>query len=370
MLTGLYPFSHGAIESNRRISPHVPTLATELRRSGFATAGFVSYEFLRRRYGFDVGFDIYDDFTTDLDTEAAERTARTGPLLNQQIIPWIEAHRARPFFLFVHYFDVHWDYDPPAPYDTMFDADYEGPDLRPFLENPAIHANMPKRHLEHLIALYDGEIRFTDDVVRQVVESLERSGIGDDTLIIVTADHGDEFFEHGDIGHQKTLYDEVARVPLIIRWPRGIEAGRSIEVPVSLVDLAPTVYELLGLDAPPGLEGASLGPLLVGGERPARPIYAHLSTRKRRQNVAMVRAGNAKYLQHLGMPRAELYDLAVDAGEQRNQFSAARERPLVDSLLAWLQQEWADYRHLPREEHQIVVDDHNTAKLRALGYVE
>jgi arylsulfatase A-like enzyme len=370
MLTGLYPFSHGAIEPNRRISSNAPTLATELRRTGFATAGFVSYEFLRRRYGFDVGFDLYDDFTTDLDTEAAERTARTGPLLNRQIVPWLEAHRGRPFLLFVHYFDVHWDYDPPPPYDTMFDADYEGPNLRPFLDNPAIHPGMPKRHLEHMIALYDGEIRFTDDVVREVVESLERWGLADDTLLIVTADHGDEFFEHGDVGHNKTLYDEVTRIPLIIRWPRGIAGGRRIDTPVSLVDLAPTVYELLGLDPPPGLEGTSLVPLLVGGERPGRPIYAHLSTRKRRHDVAMVRAGSTKYLQHLGMPRAELYDVAVDPHEKRNRFSAADERPLRDSLLAWLQQEWTAYRHLPREEHQIVVDDHNTAKLRALGYVE
>jgi len=370
MLTGLYPLSHGAIESNRRISPHAPTLATQLRRTGFATAGFVSYEFLRRRYGFDVGFDLYDDFTTDLDTEAQERTARTGPLLNQQIIPWIEAHRSRPFFLFVHYFDVHWDYDPPPPYDTMFDPDYEGPDLRPFLDNPAIHRGMPKRHLEHLIALYDGEIRFTDDVLRQVVESLERSGIAEDTLLIVTADHGDEFFEHGDIGHSKTLYDEVTRIPLIVRWPRGIPGARSVGVPVSLVDLAPTIYELLGVEPPPGLEGESLVPLLVGIERPAKPIYAHLATRKRENNWAMVRAGSTKYLQHLGMPRAELYDLDADSLEQRNQFGSARGRPLVDSLFAWLQQEWADYRELPRKDHQIVVDDRNTAKLRALGYVE
>ena len=370
MLTGLYPLSHVAIESNRRISPHAPTLATELRRTGFATAGFVSYEFLRRRYGFDTGFDLYDDFTTDLDTEAEERTARTGPRLNQQIIPWIEAHHDRPFFLFVHYFDVHWDYDPPPPYDTMFDPDYEGPDLRPYLDNPAIHRGMPKRHLEHLIALYDGEIRFTDDVLRQVVESLERSGIADDTLLIVTADHGDEFFEHGDIGHTKTLYDEVTHIPLIVRWPRGIPGGRSIDVPVSLVDLAPTVYQILGLEPPPGLEGDSLVPLLVGGERPARPIYAHLATRKRENNWAMVRAGSTKYLQHLAMPRAELYDLDVDAHEGRNQFGAAPGRPLVDSLFTWLQQEWMDYRRLPQKEHHIVVDEHNTAKLRALGYVE
>ena len=371
VLTGRYPFSHGAIEANRRISPQIPTLATQLGGRGFKTGGFVSYEFMRRRYGFHLGFDHYDDFTTDLNTEAEERKARTGPILNQQIIPWVEAHRDQPFFLFVHYFDVHWDYDPPPPYDTMFDADYQGPDLRPFLHNPAIRPGMPKRHLDHLIALYDGEIRFTDDVVREVIDSLDRLGIGQDTLLIITADHGDEFFEHGDVGHTRTLYEEVLRIPLIVRWPKGIPGGHTVDLPVSLVDLAPTVYELLGLDPPPGLEGQSLAPLLLGGQRAATPIYAHLTTRKRPNNWAMVRAGSQKYIQHLRMPRADLYDLNLDSLEQNSRLPSGESRPLVDSLFTWLQQEWTDYRELSRNDNlDIVVDDSNTEKLRALGYIE
>ena len=370
MLTGRYPLSHGAIEATRRISPQVPSLAAQLGEQGFKTGGFVSYEFLRRRYGFHVGFDHYDDFTTDLNTEAEERKARTGPILNQQVIPWIEAHRDQPFFLFVHYFDVHWDYDPPPPYDTMFDAQYEGPDLRPFLDNPAIHPGMPKRHLDHLIALYDGEIRFNDDVLREVVDSLDRLGIGQDTLLIITSDHGDEFFEHGDTGHTNTLYDEVIWIPLIVRWPKGIPGGRSVDLPVSLVDLAPTVYGLLGLDPPAGLEGRSLVPLLLGGQLPATPIYAHLTSRKRPNNWAMVRTGSLKYLQHLRMPRAELYDLNVDSLEQKSRLPSGESRPLADSLFTWLQQEWEDYRELSRNGLDIVIDDSNTKKLRALGYIE
>lgn len=369
MLTGRYPLSHGAVTANQRISSATPTLATIFKRAGYVTAGFVSYEFLRRRYGFNVGFDHFDDFTTDLDTEAEERTARTGPLLNAQIIPWIEA-QDRPFFLFIHYFDVHWDYDPPPPFDTMFDPDYTGPDVRPFLNNPAIHLGMPKRHLEHFIALYDGEIRFTDQIVGDIMTTMDRLGIGRDTLLIVTADHGDEFFEHGNTGHTKSLYDEVMKVPLIVRWPRGLAGGRVVTPPVSLVDLAPTVYDLAGLPAPEGLEGQSLVPLLLGKGRRTTLIFGHLMGHKRLYNWAMVRQGNDKYLHHLRMPHAELYDLTADPGEQSNRLGDHDGEVLGGPLLAWLRQQWAAYRQLPKQEHQIVVDSHNTERLRALGYIE
>lgn len=369
MLTGRYPLSHGAVTADRRISSATPTLASALKRAGYSTGGFVSYEFLRRRYGFHIGFDHYDDFTTDLDTDAEERTARTGPLLNSQIIPWIEAQK-RPFFLFIHYFDVHWDYDPPPPFDTVFDPEYVGPDLRPFLDNPAIHPGMPKRHLDHLIALYDGEIRFTDQVVGEIVTTMDRLGIGQDTLLIVTADHGDEFFEHGSKGHTQTLYDEVMRVPLIVRWPRGLASGQVVDAPVSLVDLAPTVYDLTGLPAPAGIEGRSLAPLLLGKDRPTAPIYGHLTGRKRPHNWAMVRRGGKKFLQHLRTPHAELYDLAIDPGEQKNLFGDTDAQSLTDPLLDWLRQQWAAYRLLPENEQQIVMDSHNTERLRALGYIE
>jgi arylsulfatase A-like enzyme len=374
MLTGLHPLSHGAVTAERRIAPDAPMLPAELRRAGFATGGFVSYEFLRRRYGFDVGFDHYDDFTTDRDTEKEERSERMGPLLNAEIIPWIARHAERPFFLFIHYYDVHWNYDPPPPFDTMFDPDYAGPDLRPFLDNPAIHRDMPARHLAHLLSLYDGEIRFTDGVVGEVIAALERGGIADDTLLLITADHGDEFFEHGGIGHSRTLYDEVVRVPLIARWPNGLPAGHVVETPVSLVDLAPTVYDLVGVTAPAGIEGRSLAPLMLGAPAPARPVYAHLAGRKRQNNWTMVRDGDAKYLAQTRAPHTELYDVGADPREGDDRFAARAMRETRDEragqLLAWLEQQWDAYAARPARAGRIVIDDRNTEKLRALGYVE
>ena len=370
MLTGRYPLSHGAVLRDRRLSSATPTLATVLRGAGYTTGGFVSYEFLRRRYGFDAGFDYFDDFTTELGTEEDQRSQPTGPLLNAQIIPWIERNAERPFFLFVHYFDVHYHYDPPPPYDTMFDPDYVGPDLRQFTRNPAIHAGMPRRHLEQLIALYDGEIRFTDRVVGEVIETIDRLGIGGRTLFIVTADHGEEFFEHGEKAHGRTLYDEVLLVPLLMRWPDGFAAGHVVDVPVSLVDLAPTIYDLVGVAPSPGLEGRSLVPLAFGEQSAPAPIYAHLFTPKRPIISAMIRSGNEKYLQDLHSPRAGFYELEADPGEHLNLVDEKRGRVLAGPLLAWLRQQWSAHRELPSNESRIVIDSDNIDRLRALGYVD
>jgi arylsulfatase A-like enzyme len=373
MFTGRYPLSHGTVLRHHRLSAGLPTVPGMLRNAGYMTAGFVSFEYLRRRYGFHQGFDYYDDFSTDFDTVEEEQSRTTGPLLNRQIIPWIEENADGPFFLFVHYFDVHYNYDPPRPYDTMFDPDYEGPDLRQFTKNPAIHPGMPQRQLEHLIALYDGEIRHTDAVVGAVIATVDRLGLGDDTLVIVTADHGDEFFEHGNKGHGTTLYEEVVRVPLLMRWPKGLEAGRVVETPVSLVDLAPTIFDFTGVAPPDGMEGRSLAALLPNDGRDradGTPVYAHLHTRKRPLIWAMVRSGGDKYLQNLHAPESELYDLRVDPGEQHQRADATTAASLATPLASWLSQQWNAARRLPAAERHIVVDDHNIERLRALGYVD
>jgi len=370
-LTGRYPLSHGAVTLDRRLSTATPTIPTILGPAGFTTGGFVSFEFLRRRYGFDAGFEYFDDFTTAVDGNNEEHHLTTGPLLNAEIVPWIENHANRPFFLFVHNFDVHYDYNPPAPYDTMFDDDYSGPDLRRYSQNPNIHADMPARHLEQFVALYDGEIRFTDTVIGEIIDAIDRAGVGDDTLLIVTADHGEEFFDHGDRGHGTTMYEEVMRVPLIMRWPRGLEAGRTVETPVSVVDLAPTIYDLTGVDGPVGLDGESLAPLMNGADVSPRPIYGHLYARKRPIITAMVRLGSEKYVQDLRAPQAQLFDLGSDPQELRNALGMSDSAPLTTPMVAWLGQQWRAYRALPTAtEGHIEVDQQNINNLRALGYVD
>jgi arylsulfatase A-like enzyme len=370
-LTGRYPLSHGAITLDRRLSTATPTIPTILGPAGFTTGGFVSFEFLRRRYGFDAGFDYFDDFTTAVDGNNEEHHLTTGPLLNAEIVPWINKHADRPFFLFVHNFDVHYDYNPPAPYDTMFDDDYDGPDMRRYSQNPHIRADMPARYLEQFVALYDGEIRFTDTVIGEIIDAIDRAGIGDDTLVIVVADHGEEFFDHGDRGHGTTMYEEVMRVPLIMRWPRGLKAGRTIDTPVSVVDLAPTIYDLTGVDGPAGLDGESLAALMSGADVSPRPIYGHLYARKRPIITAMVRLGSAKYVQDLREPHAQLFDLGSDPQEVRNALGTGDSEPLTTPMVAWLGQQWRAYRALPTAtEGHIEVDQHNINRLRALGYVD
>jgi arylsulfatase len=159
-------------------------------------------------------------------------------------------------------------------------------------------------------------------------------------------------------------------VPLLVHWPEGLAAGRVVQDPVSLADLAPTIYELLGVEAPPGIEGKSLVPLLNGGRDQSRLVYAHLHTPKRPIIWAMVRQGKEKYLEDLNAPRAELYELDVDPGEQRNRISEATSQGLATPLLVWLAQQWGAYRALPSAERNIVIDSQNIQKLRALGYVD
>ena len=129
----------------------------------------------------------------------------------------------RPFFVFLHMWDVHYDFDPPPPFDTMFDPDYRGTvTSEDFETGTTVHAGMDRRDLQHVVALYDGEIRYTDGYVQRIVDAVARAAPLDDTIVVVTSDHGEEFYEHGDKGHHKALYDESIRIPLIIRYPPRI----------------------------------------------------------------------------------------------------------------------------------------------------
>ena len=143
---------------------------------------------------------------------------------------WSADGRSRPFFMFLHLWDVHYDYTPPAPFDRMFDPDYTGTITGDdFMPNPRVNAHMDRRDLDHIIALYDGEIRFTDGMLEQVVARLEQLGVS--TIpVVVTADHGDEFFEHGRKGRQQSTTDST-HVPLVMRFPATIHPGTDVGTP-------------------------------------------------------------------------------------------------------------------------------------------
>jgi arylsulfatase A-like enzyme len=256
----------------------------------------------------------------------------------------------------------------------MFDPDYRGTvTTEDFETDSTVHAGMDPRDLAHVIALYDGEIRYTDEHLGRVIELLRRLGVLDDTLVVVTADHGEEFYEHGNKGHHKTLYDESIRVPLVLRFPRRVPAGTTVDAQARLADVAPTILALTDTPVPPvfGLDpsleyaGRSLLPALGGVSLPPVPAFASLQP----QAMAAVRRQDRKLIvSPFATPSQLLFDLAADPGEQRDRTAAdaATAAALNGELRAW-----KDTAALAAKgTDAAAMDDEHKAALRALGYVK
>lgn len=292
LFTGLYGATHGVVDNGLSLSGDHVTLAEVLKGEGYETAGFFGGPYLHPTFGVAQGFDTYvscmgatpGDASGDairdsaMAPDAPSHTDITGPRTRERVQAWAEARTTDdPYFLFVHLWDVHYDFNPPAPYATLFaDADYDGLADGRLMTNPAIRPGMAPADLAQVKALYDGEIRFTDFVLAGIIGDLRELGLLEDTVIVVTADHGEEFFEHGNKGHNKTLFDEVLRIPLVVVWPGEIEPGRVIEDQVQLVDLAPTLARLSGFAGDLPSQGADLAPLLTGSSMTPRDALSGL----------------------------------------------------------------------------------------------
>ena len=386
MLTSRYVLSHGVIARNDGLPEKIPTLAESLKTAGFATGGVVAAAFLDARYGFARGFDSYDEsaiavkmYQPNLVAGPAPETIKlahsSDPAAESTdlAMKWVQEHQDRRFFLFLHYWDVHFDYDPPPPYDTMFDPDYQG-SLSPegFIFNRAINRKMDRRDLEHVLALYDGEIRWVDDHLGRLLRQLDQLGLSGRTAVIITADHGDEFFEHGGKGHTKTLYSEVLHVPLIIRAP-GVPAGLLVETPASQVDLMPTVLDLAGVPGPAAMEGLSLRAALRGEDLPARKeVHAWLCANLFWAGCQAMQYSQEGALIHRFQPmRIEFYG-PDDFAQQRN-LSRGRAWPRRSELaqmFATLESEWRAYRSLEAEKGTVKLSEAESEHLRALGYTQ
>ena len=337
LLTALYPEVHGVTEDGLRMTADQLLLSEVLRSAGYRTAAFVSAPFLNRIYGFDQGFDLYDDVTIPLKRHRESHRGSTGAALHGAITRWLGEGHGEPFFLFLHYWDVHFDYEPPPAFVAPFDPGYRGAaEFRNFEKNRAIHPGMPEADLARLVALYDGEIAYTDHHLGLLFDELERLGKLEDSLVVVTGDHGDEFFEHGEKGHMKNLFETTLRVPLVVRFPGGAAGGTRVAEPVSLVDVGPTLLDALGVARPPVFDGESLVDLAAGQRRRRpRPIFAGLYGRS-----WAVRSGDLKLVrvERTGEPPSEaLFDLAADPGEVEDLAPSRRDeaRQLSDLLARW-----------------------------------
>jgi hypothetical protein len=274
-------------------------------------------------------------------------------------LAWLREQRGKPVFLFVHYFDPHWPYAPPERFRSLFptpprddrEAAYDA--ISRYLD-PLVP--IPDDYRRYLIDRYDGEIRFTDEQIGRLLDGLREAGRADRTWIVVTGDHGEEFKDHGSMGHGRRLYEEVVRVPLVVAGPgaadaRPEDAVRAVRspVPVSGIDLAPTLLDLAGRrPLPAGLHGRSLRGLIhpaapAPGTTPAAgpgpSVDRTLLSETMRLNAfgKAVRSGSWKLIHSMDENRSELFDLAADPGERRDR---ADERP--DELRLLMQAMFAE----------------------------
>jgi len=351
ILSGLYVFQH------RNEVEGIPLLAEFLLERGYRTAAFVDGGQMSARFGMAKGFETY--FDTGL--EHVEGAFVGGGLadINPEVIAWLKGRTRSRFFALVHTYDVHCPYTPPEPYRSMFVEEGFEPGFEVEGKCGLTYFNKLKlkpRDFEYISALYDGGVRYADAKLAEILEALERLGVADRTVIIVTSDHGEALGERNFVGHNR-VYDVHLKVPWILHLPtnRHLE----IEGPVQLIDLLPTVLGVLGIAVPDGLSGVDLGAALAEGRlSPRRSRFAeHADTSTVRVDARWT------LLLRKGTPQG-LYDLHVDRTEEDN---LIRQRPeLVGTL-------YQAYRRLqvPGDPTRAIPDDldeKTIEQLRALGY--
>ena len=366
MLTALSPEVHQVIKDGVRLSENATVCTEILKEAGYLTAGVVSAPYLQSEFGYNQGFDLYDDYTIYHFDHHESHQNITSPKIHKRVKKWLEQNHRHSFFLFIHYWDVHYDYKPPTPYDTMFDPDYKGDiTAENFERNDKINACIPKQDLEHIIALYDGEIAYTDFYIGKLMKYLKQLGIYDKTLVILTADHGDEFFEHGQKGHRKTLFDETLKVPLIIKFPLNQWKRKRIDKQVQIIDIVPTFLSYLSFNCNCNFQGESLMPLITDETKEFEPRhFADLHGQ-----LKCVRTNQAKYIT-AKKQREQLFDLQKDKMEQHeiSMSESDRRERMHKTLMNWLETADILAKNLGKSEFEYEED--LKKRLRSLGYIQ
>ncbi len=296
ILTGLLPSSHGVTDFAIPLAPAHQTWAELLKEKGYHTAAFIGAVILDSKTlapGLDRGFDYYDNFPEHSQTKSRwGRVERRGMDVVQDAETWLNAHPAGPHFVWVHLYDPHDPYEPPAPYSEQYKD-----------------------------RLYDGEIAYADSVLSNFVDYLKKQGWYENALLIVVADHGEGLGEHHEDTHGIFLYDSTTHVPLLVKLPSRGNAGKVVDAQVRTTDILPTVLDLLNVPAP-ALHGESLKPYFTGTEAASRAAFGETDY-PLRFGWAPLRSVRAEGFKFIEAPRPELYDLHADAGELKNSYEVS-----------------------------------------------
>jgi len=385
IFTGLYPFQHGVdrglvqrgeVTRQPALGAEHVTLAEQLKAAGYATYGVATNTHLTKQLGFAQGFDHFEN----------EGYAPASDI-HDLVSNWAtELQSSRPYFLWLHFFDPHDKYLPRRPWVEDFDimAAKEIPEIatqsalerdrrlrewstKVMTEMRQAEETKEPAVIATLETLYDSEVRYTDRWIRKIMEMIKPAP---DTVIAFTSDHGEEFREHGDLGHRTTLYNEQTRIPLVIRAPGRIPAGSEISETVSLVDLMPTLVHIgTGVEPKPGVNGSRSMLSVLNGESNeslARPIL--MSTRRNGELLKSIIDDNLKLIVNQKTRKTELYDLGVDFGETKN---LAKTR--LKDVQRLRNQMNTMRKTIPKfEVHSVddVLSEEALEHLRGLGYVD
>jgi arylsulfatase A-like enzyme/Flp pilus assembly protein TadD len=337
IMTGLNPYAHGVHNNGTyALPPETPTLAQTLKAKGYRTAAFTASFSVDSRFGLDKGFDVYDDDIQPGSPFKSVNGERRAEQVLQVFEPWFEKNAAGPdpFFAWIHFFDPHLPYNPPSPIREEF-------------------AGRP----------YDGEVAYMDAIVGQIMRRFKAKGLLEKTLFVAVGDHGESFGEKGEFGHGVFLYEPAVHVPLIIYAEGRLPAGVVVPSRVRLIDILPTVLDMLETPVPEKVQGTSLIPYIQGRKKADLEVY--LETFYPRENFGWAAltgfvSGPWKYID---APKRELYDLPSDPREEKN---LAGQGTTADELKARLQAALKDgtasAKRTPSESDK--------ARLRSLGYVD
>lgn len=382
MLTGLYPPSHLAISKDDALGQSATTLAEILRSEGHDTAAFVANVNLTEPFGFGQGFNELR-YVAPSNPMAAGVQSGT---LNKYVFSWLEERSRKPFFLYIHSMEPHEPYEPPETFRQRFrtsgteEIDGTAESLKS-LHTRYREEGLPRVVINDLLSLYDAEIAFSDASFYALLARMKAVGVYDNTIIILTADHGQEFWDHEGVGHGHNVFEEQIHVPLIVKLPGKEYEPRRVARPVGLVDLMPTVLDILGIEAPTPLEGTSFKRCLFSDcetEDEFDPIVysgnfmdssQHLSARTRKWKLIVNTSCRSPWAD-IVVPLVELYDLNQDPQETTN---LAGEREILAQYLLHRVTFWLNgMRAMPpvAKPTKAVIDEELRQKLKALGYLD
>jgi arylsulfatase A-like enzyme len=367
LLSSLLPWEHQAVTTEAVVPSAVSLLPERLSQYGYYSGAFIANGYVSDKFGFKQGWDSYRNYIREGRYSRAE-------FLAADVLQWLDRRpKKKPFLLYVHAIDPHVPYKPTAQFLSLYDplpykgvVDFSGDTT--LLEKIKLGSiKLNERDKQHLEALYDSEISYHDLHFRAILAALDKRGLAEDTMIVVVADHGEEFWDHGSVGHGHSVYEELLRIPMVIRVPGITTSPRRIDSSAGLVDIVPTVLEALGKELPEGLSGRSLLPRLRGehGDGPAAAISGFMD------GWRTIVIGDLKLIQ-----RTEkyftLYDLTADPHEQQD---LAGGRPVTARYLRGqlgliLAESQTSANRSVAKAQTTKIDAKTEAQLRALGYVD